>query len=124
MVPFSHPSPRPKQHLDPLLRFCTAHAAISVCFTVSWKVFPEIALFLGYPDPYIVLGSFGPLESHTRNGILIGSAHVDFQQTHISIFALCPGNQVHIVGCPFVPTQGAASNYRVCQKIPVCFEVL
>jgi len=98
MVPFSHPSPRTKQHLDPLIRFCTAHAAISVCFTVSRKVFPEIALFLGYPDPYIVLGSFGPLESHTRNGILIGSAHVDFQQTHISIFALCPGNQAHVVG--------------------------
>jgi len=49
MLPWTHPSPQPKQHLDRISRFCTAHG---LYFTMGCPLCPQNCPFAwGDLDP-------------------------------------------------------------------------
>jgi len=54
MVPWAHPSPRPKRHVDRFSRFCTARRRVSHYCTVRHCVSPKNCLFhLGDRVPHL-----------------------------------------------------------------------
>jgi len=66
MIPWAHPSPKPKQHLDWLSHFCTDDRRVSLYFTMR-RPFPpkKLAPSDGDLDPHLIHGSLGPSESST-----------------------------------------------------------
>ena len=63
-VPWTHPSPNPKQHLDRFSRFCTVHDRASLYFTVDRPApFPlKIAPSHGGSGPHLIHDSLGQFE--------------------------------------------------------------
>jgi len=60
MLPWTHPSPHPKRHLDRFNRFCTAHGKESLYFTTGFPSPLKIAPSLGDLDPRLIHDSLGP----------------------------------------------------------------
>jgi len=73
MLPWAHPSPKPKRHLNRFSHFCTAHRRVSVYFTIGCPSFLKIAIPMGDLDPHLIHGSVGPRVLNP-NDISIGSA--------------------------------------------------
>jgi len=71
MLPWAHPSPHPKQHLEWFGCFCTAHGREFLYFTMG-HAFPfNITPLYGGPEPPWFLG---PTQVHNPNGISTDSA--------------------------------------------------
>jgi len=76
MLPWTHPSPKTKRHLDRFSRFCTAHGRGSLFFTTG-RPFPsplKLCLPIRRSGPPSNTWFFGPIRVHNPNGISIGSA--------------------------------------------------
>jgi len=65
MVPWTHPSQNPKQHLDRVSRLCTSHGGQCLCFTMGRPSLQKLPIPTEDLDPTRVLNP---------NNILIGSA--------------------------------------------------
>jgi len=72
MIPWAHPSPQPKQHLDRFSRFCTGDSRrVSLYFTMGWPFLPQNCPFpWGIWTPWFP----GPTRVVNPNGISIGAA--------------------------------------------------
>jgi len=62
---WTHSSPNPKRHLDRFSRFCTAHTAASLCFTMSRRPL-KIAPFHRGVGPHLMHDSLGPPKYSTQ----------------------------------------------------------
>jgi len=62
MLPWAHPSPYPKRHLDRFSHFCTAYSRRSLYFTMG-RTFPPQNCPRAWGSPHIIHGSLGPPES-------------------------------------------------------------
>ena len=75
MVPGSHPSLRPKRHVDRFSRFCTAHRRLSHYFTMGRYVFPQqLPLSFGGSGPPSNIWYVGLTRVINANSISIVSA--------------------------------------------------
>jgi len=73
MVPWAHPSPHAKQHLEWFSHFCTAHSRVSS--GMPGHVFPlKLPLHLGQSGPTSNALFPGPSQVHNLSGISIGWA--------------------------------------------------
>jgi len=72
-IPWAHPSPQPKRHLDSFSRFCTDDHRVSLYFTMGYPFPLKIANSHGDVDPHVIHGSLGP-PSLNPNHISIASA--------------------------------------------------
>ena len=67
MVPWVHPSQRPKRHRDRFSRFCTARRRLSLYFTIGRPSPPlNIDASHGDLDAHLIHGFLGPAESSAQ----------------------------------------------------------
>jgi len=73
MLPWGHPSPHPKRHMDRLSCFCTAHDVV-----ILYNGSPLSPQNCPFPwrdvDPSLINGSSGPTRVHMPNDTSISSA--------------------------------------------------
>jgi len=74
MIPWAHPSPQPKQHLDLFNRFCTAHRRVSLYLTMGRPFSPQNCPFPWGSGPPSNTWFPGPTRVLNPNGISIGWA--------------------------------------------------
>jgi len=74
MLPWAHPSPNPKQHLDQFSRFCTDHIRVLLYFTTGCPFPLKISSSHGGSGPSSSTRFLGPIRAHNTNDISIGSA--------------------------------------------------
>jgi len=94
MVPWAHPSPYPKRHLDQFSHFCTAHGRRSLLFTKGHPFASQNCPFTtGHLDPSNTW-FLGPTRVHIQitSAVLQGSQQSDGQTTLLS------SNRPHLRG--------------------------
>jgi len=61
MIPWTHPSPQLKRHLDCFSRLCAGHRRMSLYFTTGRLSFPlKIARYSWGTGPHLIHGSLDP----------------------------------------------------------------
>jgi len=66
-LPWAHPSPHTKRHLNRFSHFCRAHSWGSLCFTMSWPLsHSKLPYCTGDQDRHLIYGSLGPFEYKTQ----------------------------------------------------------
>ena len=66
MLPWVHPSPNPKRHLDRFSRFCTAHGRVTILHNRPPLFALKIVPSHGDLNSNLIHGSLGPPESSTE----------------------------------------------------------
>jgi len=74
MIPWAHPIPQPKRHLDRFGHF--AQLTAECPYTLQWDALPpsKLPLLTGASGPACNTWFPGPTRVHNPNGIWIGSA--------------------------------------------------
>jgi len=71
VIPWAHPSPQPKRHLDRFGRFCADDRRLSLYFTMGRTFPPQNCPFTWEAvDPHLIHGLLGPPESSTQTASL------------------------------------------------------
>jgi len=65
MIPWAHPSPQPKRHLDRFSRFCTVHHSVPILYN-GLPLPSKLPLSTEGSRPHLIHGSLGPPESSTQ----------------------------------------------------------
>ena len=74
MIPWAHPSPQPKRHLDRFSRYCTTYSSVSPYFTMGSTSPSKLPFSWEDLDPPSNTWFLGPTRVLNANGISIGPA--------------------------------------------------
>jgi len=96
MVPWAHPSPQPKRHLNQFGHFCTAHGRRSLYFTVGAHFPEKLPLTMGRSGRHIIHHYLGPFIPTTQ-----------MASVSVQLFLHSSPQSVHILynGRPFPPSK-------------------